>query len=207
MKYLTLIRAVALLHQHQRPVRTVEHRGQSVQYIEVTKEDIAVADRLCSVALGDGLDELPAQTRRLLETMTSWVVERAKAEGIEPKLVRFTRRELRQLTRWSHTAIRKHLSRLEDLEHVVAHGGGGRRQVAYELAGLEYGERHGSISGDLAPPWHAFDTPGGAKAIAYKSREKTRPGTPAPAAHLENGASGASASESSSYPKANGAAG
>jgi DNA primase catalytic core len=207
MKYLTLIRAVALLHQHQRPVRTVEHRGQSVQYIEVTKEDIAVADRLCSVALGDGLDELPAQTRRLLEIVTSWVVERAKAEGIEPKLVRFTRRELRQLTRWSHTAIRKHLSRLEDLEHVVAHGGGGRRQVAYELAGLEYDGRHGSISGDLAPPWHAFDTPGGAKAIAYKNRQKTRPSTPEPGAHLESGANGASASESYSYPKANGAAG
>src|SRR5581483_5665419 len=31
-KYLTLIRAVALLHQHQRPVRTIEHQGQPVEY-------------------------------------------------------------------------------------------------------------------------------------------------------------------------------
>ena len=35
-KYLTLIRAVALLHQHQRPVKTVEHHGKPVEYIEVT---------------------------------------------------------------------------------------------------------------------------------------------------------------------------
>ena len=29
MKYLTLIRTIALLHQHQRPVRVVEHRGRA----------------------------------------------------------------------------------------------------------------------------------------------------------------------------------
>ncbi len=36
-KYLALIEAVALLHQHQRPIKTVEHRGQKLRYIEVTK--------------------------------------------------------------------------------------------------------------------------------------------------------------------------
>ena len=35
MKYLTLIRSIALLHQHQRPVKTVEHRGRTCEYIEV----------------------------------------------------------------------------------------------------------------------------------------------------------------------------
>ena len=41
MKYLTLIRAIALLHQHQRPVKT----AQGISYIEATREDIAKADR------------------------------------------------------------------------------------------------------------------------------------------------------------------
>ncbi|MGH9283508.1 MAG: DNA primase, partial [Acidimicrobiales bacterium] len=36
MKYLGLIRAVALLHQHQRPRKTVTHGGEVVAYIEVT---------------------------------------------------------------------------------------------------------------------------------------------------------------------------
>ena len=31
MKYLTLIRSIALLHQHQRPRKTVQHRGRTVQ--------------------------------------------------------------------------------------------------------------------------------------------------------------------------------
>jgi DNA primase catalytic core len=36
MKYLTLIRAIALLHQHQREVKETTHQGQRVRYIEVT---------------------------------------------------------------------------------------------------------------------------------------------------------------------------
>jgi DNA primase len=42
-KYLGLIEAVALLHQYQRPVKVLEHRGQKLRYIEVTKQDIEVA--------------------------------------------------------------------------------------------------------------------------------------------------------------------
>ena len=62
MKYLTLIRSIALLHQHQRPRKRVEHRGRMVEYIEVTVNDIAVANRLAHEVLGRSLDELPPQT-------------------------------------------------------------------------------------------------------------------------------------------------
>src|SRR5271155_3650221 len=66
MKYLTLIRTIALLHQYQRPTKTVEHHGRPVEYIEVALADIAVANRLAHEVLGRSLDELPPQTRRLL---------------------------------------------------------------------------------------------------------------------------------------------
>ena len=66
MKYLTLIRSIALLHQHQRPRKTVTHRGQALEYIEVTLDDIATANRLAHEVLGRSLDELPPQTKRLL---------------------------------------------------------------------------------------------------------------------------------------------
>ncbi len=36
VKYLTLIRAIALLHQHQREVKAIEHEGRVVEYIEAT---------------------------------------------------------------------------------------------------------------------------------------------------------------------------
>jgi DNA primase len=66
VKYLTLIRSIALLHQYQRPVKTATHNGRTVEYIEVTLDDIATANRLAHEVLGRSLDELPPQTRRLL---------------------------------------------------------------------------------------------------------------------------------------------
>ena len=58
-KYLTLIRTIALLHQHQRPRQTVQHNGRTIEYIEVALDDIAVANRLTAEVLGRSLDELP----------------------------------------------------------------------------------------------------------------------------------------------------
>ena len=52
MKYLTLIQAIALLHQHQRRIRTVEHQGRPVRYIEVEACDIALANHLAHEMLG-----------------------------------------------------------------------------------------------------------------------------------------------------------
>ena len=71
-KYLTLIRAIALLHQHQRPVKTATHRGRTISYIEVTRSDIETANRLAHEVLGRSLDELPPQTRRLLVLIDEW---------------------------------------------------------------------------------------------------------------------------------------
>ena len=51
-KYLTLIRAIALLHQHQRERKTVYHHGQRLDYIEVTLDDIKQANRLAHEVLG-----------------------------------------------------------------------------------------------------------------------------------------------------------
>ena len=67
VKYLTLIRAITLLHQHQRPVKTIDHQGRQVEYIEVTLDDIEVANRLANEVLGRAVDDLPPQTRRLLQ--------------------------------------------------------------------------------------------------------------------------------------------
>ena len=66
-KYLALIRTLTLLHQHQREVKTAEDdQGRAVEYIEVTLDDIAAANRLAHEVLGRTLDEMPPQTRLLL---------------------------------------------------------------------------------------------------------------------------------------------
>jgi hypothetical protein len=115
MKYLTLIRAVALPHQHQRPVRRVKHAGKTVEYIEATRADIEVATGLAHAVLGRSLDELPPQTRRLLELLDAMVSERATAKSTARANVRFTRREVRATTSWGPTPVPE---RVLDLEGV-----------------------------------------------------------------------------------------
>ncbi|MFZ1991502.1 MAG: DNA primase, partial [Alphaproteobacteria bacterium] len=56
-KYLTLIDAIALLHQHQREVKSITHQGQVIEYVEVTPADISLANRLAHDVLGRSLDE------------------------------------------------------------------------------------------------------------------------------------------------------
>ncbi|WP_038253401.1 toprim domain-containing protein, partial [Xenorhabdus bovienii] len=73
MKYLTLIQSIALLHQYQREIKTAEHRGKTLEYIEVTKDDIRLANQLAHDILGRTLDEMPPQTRRLLLLIQAWV--------------------------------------------------------------------------------------------------------------------------------------
>jgi len=134
VKYLTLIRAVALLHQHQRRRRTIRRAGVEVTYIEATPADVALANRLAHEVLGRSLDELAPQTRRLLHALHELVTARADAAGVEARDVRFSRREVREQVGWSDFQVRTHLARLVELEHVVVHRGGRGLTFVYELA-------------------------------------------------------------------------
>ncbi len=133
MKYLTLIRSVALLHQHQRPHKTVEHRGRTVEYIEVALNDIAMANRLAHEVLGRSLDELPPQTRRLLLAVDEMVTAECERQKMERSDYRFSRRDVREFTGWGDTQLKTHLHRLEELEYLLIHRGGRGQSIVYEL--------------------------------------------------------------------------
>jgi DNA primase catalytic core len=133
MKYLTLIRSVALLHQWQRPRKTVEHRGRTVEYIEVALADIAMANRLAHEVLGRSLDELPPQTRRLLLAVDELVTAECQRQKMERSDYRFSRRDVREATGWGDTQLKIHLHRLEELEYLLIHRGGRGQSIVYEL--------------------------------------------------------------------------
>jgi len=133
LKYLTLIRSIALLHQYQREIKTVNHNGQRIEYIEATLADIETANRLAHEVLGRTLDELPPQTRRLLNHIHKMTAEHCKAEQLEQKDYRFTRRDVRQSIGWTDFQIKKHMNRLQDMEYVLIHRGGRGQSFVYEL--------------------------------------------------------------------------
>jgi len=130
-KYLSLIRAVTFLHQHQRVRSTVIVDGVEVVYVEATAADVEIANRVAHDVLGRSLDELPPQTRRLLDDLHAYVTEQA-GDG-DRGAVRFTRRQVRENGGWGDTQLKVHLARLVDLELVIAHRGENGAHV-YELA-------------------------------------------------------------------------
>jgi DNA primase len=117
-KYLTLIKSIALLHQYQREVKYADRNGVTIEYIEVNLNDIALANKLAAAVLGRTLDELPPQTRRLLDQLHKFVAEKAEKEKQLKGEVRFTRREAREKLGWNQTQLGLHLTRLQEFELV-----------------------------------------------------------------------------------------
>ena len=134
MKYLTLIRAIALLHQHQRPVKT----ARGVSYIEATREDIATADRLMEELLA------PFARRTAAADAQAALADRSKwwtaANGF-----RFSRRDVRDHTGWGHTQLKIHLHRLEEMEYLAIHHGGRGQSFVYELNWSGSGRREAGV--------------------------------------------------------------
>ena len=113
-KYLTLIRTLAYLRQHQRSRKTATHEGRRVEYVEVTVEDIESANTLAHEVLGHSLDDLPPQTRRLLHLVSEMVETRCRERDMDRADFRFSRREVREETGWGQTQLKVHLRRLVD---------------------------------------------------------------------------------------------
>lgn len=158
MKYLTLIRAIALLHQYQRGIKTVNHNGQTLQYIEVVPSDIETANQLAHEVLGRTLNELPPQTRTLLKHIYQMVTEQCKVQSIEQSHYRFSRKMVREFTGWGNTQLRVHLSRLEELEYLLIHRGGRGQSFVYELlydGDLEEQQKH--LMGLIQPENLGYD--------------------------------------------------
>jgi hypothetical protein len=130
-KYLTLIDTIALLHQHQREVRTITRSGTAIEYVEVTLDDIAMANQLAHEVLGRSLDELPPQTRRLLLLIDAHVRGQCVRQAITREDYRFSRRGLREALGWGDTQLKIHLARLAELEYLAVHRAG--NGFAYEL--------------------------------------------------------------------------
>ena len=157
-KYLTLIDTIALLHQHQRPIRTLTQGERTVSYIEATAADVMQATRLAHEVLGRSLDELPPQTRRLLAEIGLLVQRRATEHKLQRRAVRFTRRELREHLGWGDTQLKMHLARLVDLELVLMHRGPGLFDYELVYDGDHSGAPH--LSGLIDPQALSHDYDG-----------------------------------------------
>jgi DNA primase len=137
-KYLTLIDTLALLHQHQRAIKTVPIQTsegiKTIEYVEASVEDVKQANAIAHAILGISLDELAPQTRRLLGLIVAYVQGQVQGQHCRQNEVRFTRKQLREATGWGDTQLKVHLARLAELEHLIAHreGLGYRYELVFD---------------------------------------------------------------------------
>lgn len=132
-KYLNLIECIALLHQHQRQIHVADIDSQRTEYINVEPSDIATANSIAGEVLGQSLDDLAPQTRKLLMLLHEFAGVRAKQTCVDRVDLRFTRRDVREWTGWSNFQVFTHLKRLVDLEYVMVHRGKNGQRFIYEL--------------------------------------------------------------------------
>jgi DNA primase catalytic core len=189
-KYLTLIDTIALLHQHQRPVKTTTRGDERIEYVEVTLDDIALANTIAHEVLGRSLDELPPQTRRLLRLIDRFVAAECKRQHVKRADFRFSRRRLREALAWGDTQLKIHLARLVEFEYLAAHRGS-QASLAYELVyDAPEGEEVLRFPGlaDIEALKHAYDA-----ARSGGNAERSAPGRPPVGARSGGGRGGENA--------------
>ena len=99
------------------------------------------------------LDELPAQTRRLLGLIEAMVNGR---EGFH-----FSRRDVRAYTGWGATQVRVHLDRLQEMEYLIVHRGGRGQTFLYEYDVNLAGQTGSSWRGQNGPKTAGWRGPRG----------------------------------------------
>jgi DNA primase catalytic core len=164
MKFLTLIQAVALLHQHQREIKSSTEDGETFEYIEATSDDVKLAWELANHVLIRSLDDVQTQTRRLLLLIDKMVTAECQRLEIERMDYRFTRATVRQFSGWSDSQLKTHLHRLEELEYVALHRGAPGQSFVYALnfemdesgrpvlPGLSYGAKRSGFTEGVSGP-------------------------------------------------------
>jgi len=135
-KYLNLIKAIALLRQMQKAIKTDARNGTTVEYIEVDAEDIRIANTLAAALFGRNLDELSVPGRNLLDVVRNLAVDRLRGvqEGASVAEVTFTRRDVREFSGWSNYRTFIHLKELVDFEYLVIDSGTRSSGYRYRLA-------------------------------------------------------------------------
>ncbi len=132
-KYLTLIKVVALLHQHQRRRKSVDIAGAPIEYIEVTLADVELARQLGAAILRRNVDELAPPTRSLLAAIRELVTTKMRKLKVPQTHAHLTRQEIQRATGLSYWHCRVYLGQLLEHEYLALARGHQGKRLLYEL--------------------------------------------------------------------------
>ena len=125
-KFVSLVKAITLLHQYQRKTGTLKRPdGTKIEYVQATQRDIDLALELGREVFARNVDDVSPTARRLLAEIVGLVKEKYDdMKSLDPDRelymyeVPFTRKELREETGWSETQVRRNIDQLVELGYV-----------------------------------------------------------------------------------------
>ena len=125
-KFVSLVKAITILHQYQRKVVTLKRLdGVKVECVEATQKDIDLALELAAEIFARNVDDVSPMGRRLLAAVGSLVKEKIgmltandPKRELRPFEVPFTRKELRERIGWSEPQVRRTLDQLVELGYI-----------------------------------------------------------------------------------------
>jgi DNA primase catalytic core len=130
-KFLTLVAAITLLHQHQRERKADVVGGKRIEYIEATQGDADLANALVPDLLRRNLDELSPPARSLVRQIFAMVGQRREAAAAAGTY--FDRKEIQRFTGLSVWHIKTYLVQLAEYEYIAPVAGKKGRRYLYEL--------------------------------------------------------------------------
>jgi DNA primase len=167
-KFVSLVKAIALLHQYQRKTGTMKRLdGSKLDYVQATQRDIDLALELGREAFARNVDDVSPIGRKLLSETVLLVKEKYDdIRSNDPKNdvlmsgVPFTRKELRERIGWSEPQVRRNLDHLVELGYIGRING--RQGSTFRYLLLDDGS---------ADPEFRFGTEGEAKTAPTKNQQ------------------------------------
>jgi hypothetical protein len=125
-KFLSLVKAIVILHQYQRKTGTMKRAdGSKMDYVQATQRDIDLALELGRHAFARNIDDVSPTGRTLLAAVIGLTKEKYDdKKQLDPKKemllseIPFTRKELRERIGWSETQVRRNLDHLVELGYI-----------------------------------------------------------------------------------------
>jgi len=125
-KFVSLVKAITLLHQYQRKTGNMKRLdGSKMEYVQATQRDIDLALELGREVFARNVDDVSPTGRKLLSEIVGLVKEKYDdMKGSDPNRdlfmyeVPFSRKELRERIGWSETQVRRNIDQLVELGYV-----------------------------------------------------------------------------------------
>jgi hypothetical protein len=122
-KFVSLVKAITILHQYQRKTGTMKRLdGSKMEYVQATQADVDLALELGREAFARNVDDVSPTGRKLLAEIVLLVKEKYDdLRSNDPKSdllmsgVPFNRKELRERIGWSETQVRDNIEQLVEL--------------------------------------------------------------------------------------------